>query len=188
MKARYCPCLSEKAGWASVLFWFIPAAIQIGAAMNVKYRVDLDQGEREQLRVLSSSGKIAARRLKRVQILLAADTGVDDASMAKSLGLSGSTIYRTKRRFVEEGLEAALSEDPRPGAERKLSGEQEVLLVAVACSDPPGGRCRWTLSWLANEMVRLTAHKSLSAETVRRRLAENELKPWLKKMWCIPKV
>jgi transposase len=63
-----------------------------------------------------------------------------------------------------------------------------VLLVAVACSDPPAGRCRWTLSLLANEMIRLTAHKSLSKETVRRRLAEKELKPWLKKMWCIPKV
>ena len=68
--------------------------------MNVKYQVGLDQGEREQLRSLSSGGKIAARRLKRAQILLAADAGVDDDSMAESLGLSGSTIYRTKRRFV----------------------------------------------------------------------------------------
>jgi transposase len=78
--------------------------------MNVKYQVDLDQGEREQLRSLSSGGKIAVRRLKRVQILLAADAGIDDDSMAESLGLSGSTIYRTKRRFVEAGLEAALDE------------------------------------------------------------------------------
>ena len=68
-------------------------------------------------------GRIAARRLKRFQILLAADVGVDDASMAESLGLSGSTIYRTKRRFVEEGLEAALSEQPRPGGARKLSAD-----------------------------------------------------------------
>jgi Winged helix-turn helix len=106
--------------------------------MNVKYRVDLDQGEREQLRVLSSGGKIAARRLKRVQILLAADAGVDD-SMAASLGLSESTIYRTKRRFVEEGLDAALGEQPRPGGARKLSGRDEALLVAAACSPPPEG-------------------------------------------------
>ena len=107
--------------------------------MNVKYRVDLDQDEREQLTVLSRGGRIAARRLKRVQILLAADAGVDDDSMAESLGLSGSTIYRTKRRFVEEGLEAALSEQPRPGGARKLSARDAALLVATACSGPPEG-------------------------------------------------
>lgn len=156
--------------------------------MNVKYRVDLDQDERERLTVLSRGGRIAARRLKRVQILLAADAGVDDDSMAESLGLSGSTIYRTKRRFVEEGLEAALSEQPRPGGARKLSAQDEALLVATACSRPPEGRKRWTLTLLADAMVRLTEHDGLSRETVRRRLAENALKPWRRDMWCVPKV
>jgi transposase len=156
--------------------------------MNVKYQVDLDQGEREQLRSLSSGGKIAARRLKRVQILLAADAGIDDDSMAESLGLSGSTIYRTKRRFVEAGLEAALDEQPRPGGARKLSDRDEALLVATACSAPPDGRKRWTLTLLADAMVRLTEHDDLSRETVRRRLAENALKPWRRDMWCIPQV
>lgn len=156
--------------------------------MNVKYQVGLDQGEREQLRSLSSGGKIAARRLKRAQILLAADAGVDDDSMAESLGLSGSTIYRTKRRFVEEGLEAALSEQPRPGGARKLSGRDEALPVATACSAPPEGRKRWTLTLLADAMVTLTEHDDLSRETVRRRLAENALKPWRRDMWCIRQV
>src|SRR3978361_1279742 len=160
----------------------------MGAEMNVKYRVDLDQGEREQLRSLSSGGKIAARRLKRVQILLAADAGIDDDSMAESLGLSGSTIYRTKRRFVEAGLEAALDEQPRPGGARKLSGRDEALLVATACSAPPRGRKRWTLTLLADSRVNLTEHDGLSRETVRRRLAENALKPWRRDMWCIPQV
>src|SRR5208282_4930083 len=64
----------------------------------------------------------------------------------------------------------------------------EALLVATACSKPPAGRARWTLSLLADEMVRLTRHRSLSSETIRRRLAENELKPWQEKMWCSPKV
>ena len=85
-------------------------------------------------------------------------------------------------------LKAALSEEPRPGAERKLTGRQEALLVATACSRPPAGRARWTLELLADEFVKLTGHKSLSRETVRRRLAENALKPWRKDMWCIPKV
>lgn len=75
-----------------------------------------------------------------------------------------------------------------PGAERKLTAHEEAVLVAIACSDPPGGRARWTLTLLADEMVRLTQHEMLSTETIRRRLAEKELKPWLKKMWCIPKV
>ena len=87
-------------------------------------------------------------------------------------------MYRTKRRFVLGDLKAALSEEPRPGAERKLSGKEEALLVATACSKPPAGRARWTLELLADEMVRLTEHRSLSRETIRRRLAENDLKPW----------
>ena len=93
-----------------------------------------------------------------------------------------------RRRFVEGNLERALSEEPRPGAERKLTGKEEALLVATACSNPPAGRARWTLDLLAGEMVKLTAHESLSRETVRRRLAENDLKPWRRKMWCIPQV
>src|SRR6202140_4787252 len=105
-----------------------------------------------------------------------------------ALKVSGSTIYRTKRRFVEANLEGALSEEPRPGVERKLSSKEEALLVATACSKPPPGRARWTLKLLADEMVRLTDHEELSSETVRRRLAENHLKPWRKDMWCIPKV
>ena len=81
-----------------------------------------------------------------------------------------------------------MSEEPRPGAERKLSVKEEALLVATACASPPVGRARWTLELLADAMVRLSDHKSLSYETVRRRLAENGLKPWRKEMWCIPKV
>src|ERR1700741_4233951 len=65
---------------------------------------------------------------------------------------------------------------------------EEALLVATACSNPPAGRGRWTLDLLAGEMVKLTEHAAVSRETVRRRLAEKELKPWQKDMWCIPKV
>ena len=97
-------------------------------------------------------------------------------------------MYRTKRRFVEGNLERALSEESRPGAKRKLTGKEEALLVATACANPPAGRARWTLDLLAGEMVKLTAHESLSRETVRRRLADADLKPWRRKMWCIPQV
>lgn len=156
--------------------------------MNIRYRVDLMTEERDELSQLLSAGKHAARKLKRAQILLAADAGTSDEAIARTIGVGGSTVYRTKRRFVEVSLEAALSEEPRPGAERKLTGNEQALLIATACSKPPAGRARWTLELLANEIVRLTGHESLSRETVRRRLEENDLKPWRRDMWCIPKV
>jgi transposase len=156
--------------------------------MNVRYRVTLTQEERQELGALLSGGKQAARTLKRAQILLAADAGVSDEKIAASIGVGGSTVYRTKRRFVEGNIEKALREEARPGAERKLTGKEEALLVATACAHPPAGRARWTLNLLAGEMVKLTEHESLSRETVRRRLAENHLKPWRKKMWCVPQV
>jgi transposase len=157
--------------------------------MNVRYRVELSQAERGELSALLSGGKHAARQLKRAQILLAADAGASDEAIATSVSVGGSTVYRTKRRrFVLGNLEAALREEPRPGASRKLSGQEEALLVATGCSKPPQGRARFTLELLAGEVVRLTEHDSISRETVRRRLAENDLKPWRKDMWCTPQV
>jgi transposase len=156
--------------------------------MNVRYRVTLTLEERARLETFVSGGKGPVRKLKRAQILLAADSGVISETIALNVAVGTSTVYRTKQRFVEEGLDAALSEEPRPGAERKLSVSEEALLVATACSKPPSGHAHWTMELLAGEMVRLTEHESLSAETVRRRLVEKKLKPWQKKMWCIPKV
>jgi transposase len=156
--------------------------------MNIRYRVELSQDERAELMALVSGGTQAVRRVKRAQILLAADAGAKDEDIALSVNVGGSTVYRTKRRFVEGNLEAALSEEPRPGAERKLSAKEEALLVATACSKAPEGHSRWTLELLAGAMVKLTDHQDLSRETVRRRLAENHLKPWRKNMWCIPSV
>jgi transposase len=156
--------------------------------MNIGYRVDLSDAERSELQTLLRGGRHAARKLKRAQILLAADAGMPDETIAQSLGVGGSTVYRTKRRFVEGNLDKALHEEPRPGAARKLSAQEEALLVATACSRPPEGRARWTIELLAGEIVRLTEHDGISRETVRRRLAENELKPWREKMWCVPKI
>jgi len=156
--------------------------------MNVRYRVTLDTSERVQLVSMVLGGKAAVRKLKRAQILLAADAGSSDEEIARNISVGTSTVYRVKQRFVEDGLERALNEAPRPGAERKFDATDESLLIAVTCSKPPGGRARWTLQLLADEMVRLTAHGSVSIETIRRRLGEIDLKPWREKMWCIPKV
>src|ERR1700733_8957721 len=113
--------------------------------MNIKYRVEPSQTEREQLNALLSGGRHASRKLKRAQILLAANDGVGDEVIAATLKVSGSTIYRTKRRLVEANLEGALSGEPRPGVARKLSRKEEALLVATACSAPSPGRGHWTL-------------------------------------------
>jgi transposase len=156
--------------------------------MNIRYRVGLSEAERGELRAMLSGGKHAARKLKRAQILQAADAGVSDETIAISLDVGVAAVSRVKRRFVEGGLEQAPHEEPRPGAARKLSGKEEALLVAIACASPPEGRARWTLERLAGEMGRMTSHASPSRETVRRRLAENALKPWRRKMWCIPRV
>ena len=156
--------------------------------MNIRYHVQLTEAERAELTSFVSGGKHSARKLKRAQILLAADGGLSNDDIAAAVAVGGSTVYRTKRRFVEGNLEAALSEQPRAGADRKLTANQEALLIATACSSPPTGRARWTLELLAGAMIKLTDHDSLSRETVRRRLAENHLKPWQKDMWCIPKV
>jgi transposase len=156
--------------------------------MNLRYRVELTERERGELEGLLRGGKHPVRKLKRAQILLAADTGTGDEQIARNVAVSLSTVYRTKQRFVEGNLPWALSERPRAGAARKLTDKEQALLVATTCSAAPKGRARWTLELLAGEMVRLTEHESISRETIRRRLVENELKPWRRDMWCIPKI
>lgn len=156
--------------------------------VNVRYVIDLTEDEREHLHAIVAGGRAQVRTVKRAQILLAAEQRLDDATIAGGVRVGTATVFRIKRRFVEGGLERALNDDPRPGAGRKLSGKEEALLIATACTKPPEGSAKWTCELLAGELVRLTRQSCLSRETVRRRLAENELKPWQKKMWCIPAV
>src|SRR5690349_21375610 len=117
--------------------------------MNVRWIVELTDEERATLRQFISGGSTRVRKIKRAQILLAADKGMSDGDIAASVDVGTSTVYRIKRAFVEEGLEKALEEEPRPGGARKLSGDEEALLIATACSLPPLGYCRWTLELLA---------------------------------------
>ena len=138
---------------------------------------------------LLNGGKQPARKLKRAQILLAADAGASDAEIAARVVVGGSTVYRTKRRFVEGDLERALAEDPRPGGARKLTGKEEALLIATACSNPPAGRARWTLELLSQGLGQADrAREPVARDGAPAPGAENDLKPWRKDMWCIPKV
>ena len=156
--------------------------------MHVKYVVELSEEERESLQRFVSSGSTLARKVKRAQVLLAADQGYRDKDIAELVGVGTSTVYRTKKRFVERPFEVVLDDDPRPGGSRKLTGKEEALLVATACSSAPKGRAKWTMQLLADAFVSMTDHTSLSAETVWRRLKEKKIKPWQHKMWCIPNV
>src|SRR3954467_13304753 len=188
MNARYYPCRGVKPGRSAGEVVSISSPRCAGDAMNIHFRVELSEAERNELTAMLSGGRQAARKLKRAQILLAADAGSSDEAIAACVGVGASTVYRTKRRFVEGNLPAALEEAPRPGVARKLSGKEEALLVATACASPPEGRACWTLELLADAVVRLTDHAALSRETGRRRLDENQLKPWRRDRWCIPQI
>jgi transposase len=132
-----------------------------------KYRVKLENEERDQLLDLTSKGEIGARQMKRAQILLKADEGWKDEDIIQALNTSRSTVERTRKRFVEGGLDQALNEDPRPGQRVKLAGNAEAHLVALTCSDAPGGRNHWPLRLLADKLVELGVVESISYETVR---------------------
>jgi len=136
---------------------------------EIKYIVDLTDEEREHLRGLTQRGKWSVRKIKRAQILLKADQGLGDEQIAELVGSSCSTVHRTRKRFVEEGL-GALNERPRTGQPRKLTGKHEAHLIAVTCSEPPQGHARWTLRLLAGKVVELGFASSISPETVRQTL------------------
>jgi transposase len=141
------------------------------------YHINLTAQERNLLLSLIQKGRSSARRVRRAQILLAAADGQRDATIAGVLHSSVSTIERTRKRFVEGGLEAALHEQPRPGARRRLEGKQEAFLIALACSAPPTGRTCWTMQLLADRIVALGVVEAISDETVRRVLKKTPSNP-----------
>src|SRR5688572_29879994 len=135
--------------------------------MAKKYIVDLTDDELAELRQLLKAGSSRTRRLTRARILLLANNDRTDEQIMQSLNVGRSTVERTRRRFVEGGMERALYDRPRPGKARKLNGKQEAVLVALACSNPPEGRERWTMQLLAGRLVELKVVDSISDETVR---------------------
>jgi transposase len=138
--------------------------------MAKRYIVTLAEEERAHLMALTKKGKVSARQLTRAHILLQADAGGMDAAIAAALHVGIATVERVRKRFVEEGLEAALCERPRPGAQRRLDGKQEAFLIALACSTPPEGRTSWTMQLLADKLVEVQVVDAISDETVRRTL------------------
>lgn len=143
--------------------------------MNKRYIVRLTSEEREYLEDFVSKGIRAAYKIKHANILLKANAdgpGWPDERIAEAFTSHIGTVRNVRQRFVEQGLEAALERKKRsvPPRERIMDGEKEARLLAIACSEPPEGRSRWTLNMLAEEMVRLDIVEDISYETVRRTL------------------
>ena len=149
--------------------------------MRKTYIVTLTSEERTTLQELISSGKAAARKLSHARILLKADSskggpGWNDAAISQALDVGTATVERVRKRFVEEGLEASLARrHPRREYKRKLDGDGEAHLIALACSESPEGSARWTLRLLADRMVALEYIDELSYQTVRRVLKKTNL-------------
>ena len=160
--------------------------------MKKRHVVRLTDRQRATLHQQASAGQGHARALLHARILLKAEQGPSgpgwtDNAIAAALDASRSTVERVRKRFAEAGLDAAVAHRrPRREYPRKLDGEQEAHLVALACTPPPVGRRRWTLRLLADKMVELRYIDGVSYETVRQVLKKNRLKPWLTKRWCIP--
>ena len=142
-----------------------------------KYIVDLTREERQELLELTSKGSQSVRKVRRGRILLKADEGWKDREIMAALDTSSTTVERTRKRFVEGGLEKALNEEPRPGQRRKLDGRGEAHLIALACSEAPAGHSHWTLRLLAGKLVELGVVDSISHETVRQTLKKTRSSP-----------
>lgn len=138
-----------------------------------KYRVTLTEQERAELAQLVSCGKAAARKLTHARILLLADDSRGeehaDEQIVAALGTSLRTVSRVRQQLVTQGLDFALlrrRQPPRPD-KVKIKGAIEQRLVELACSEPPQGRCHWTLQLLADELVVLGLVERVGIETVR---------------------
>ncbi len=138
--------------------------------MAKRYRVTLTDEERERLDDLTRKGTASVRMVRRAQTLLLAADERRDEDIAQALRIGRSTVERTRRRCVEEGVEAALRERPRPGARPKLGSKERAFVVALACTKPPEGRKRWTMQLLADRLVELELVPDITDEAIRRLL------------------
>jgi transposase len=144
---------------------------------NKKFVIALSAQDRQRLTPFVNTGIHAARAIKRARILLLAETGPRDLAIADEIGVCLATVFTTRRRYCQDGLEALVTEKPRPGQPRRLDGRQEARLTAIACSTPPDGRSRWTMELLADRFVQLRVVDAISDSTVQRVLKKMTSSP-----------
>lgn len=164
-----------------------------------KYHVELTETQRQELEAFVSRGRAPARAIQHAHVLLKIDRGAQGPAWSQrqiqeAYGVGESTIKRIARRFVEAGLHDALDRRPQPERPetRKINGEMEAYLIATTCRPAPEGYRRWSVRLLADRFVELAPEMEEgtmppSRETIRRALKKNELKPWLRKQWCLPR-
>lgn len=146
-------------------------------AMARVYRLRLGRKERQALHDIATTGHRSAREVVRAQVLLKSADGWTEEEVAAALLIDARTVRRIRRRAAESGVLAAVKERPRSGAPRKLSVEQEARLIALACSTPPAGYCRWSIGLLAQEAIRRELVPELAVETVRQALQKTKSSP-----------
>jgi transposase len=150
--------------------------------MKKLYKVYLDEQTRLKLEKMHKGGLWPVRQLKRSRILILSDNiagqlSLTDGEIATQVGCGRNTVQRVRQRFCDKGLVAALTEKPRPGQKRKLDLKAEQRLIAIACTTPPNGAERWTLSLLVQAVQNHKLTSSISDETVRQILLRHDLKP-----------
>jgi putative transposase len=145
-----------------------------------KYQVKLQPEEEATLEQLIRIGTPIARTITRARVLLLANEGQKDKTIYKALRLAYSTPHDVRKRYHEGGLQEALFDAPRPGKERKLSGVEEAEVIAIACTTPPDGYCRWTLD-LLTEKVKEKLAVSIGRSAIWKVCLRNKLKPWREK-------
>lgn len=140
----------------------------------MKNSIELTEEQRKQLSEVILTGKAAARKIQHAQILLKIDSGKDgpswsDSQVKEAYGASPATIWRIRQRFLEHGMEDAISRRPQPERpeKRKVTGEQEAQLIALACSEPPTGHSQWSIRLLRKRVVELHIVEEVGRETIR---------------------
>jgi transposase len=151
-----------------------------------KHFVRLDASTREGLEHLTRSGTRPARVIRRCQILLKSDGGCTDEEIAEHLGCTTRHVRTVRKRFVEGGVERAAYDAPRCGRPPQFTERQQQQVIALACTDPPAGRVRWTLELLCEQALKQGFVESLSVSEISLWLREHDLKPWRKKRGAFP--
>ena len=151
------------------------------ARKRIQLRIELSHGEIKMLKAIGGGGVQTAQRFRRARLLLLMQAGKGAREAALAVGVAENTARRVAYRYMESGVEAALSDDPRPGAKRLLSAHQSQKVVAMVCGPPPEGCALWSTTLIAQEAIKRKLVRRVGRETIRLLLLSHDLKPWREK-------
>ncbi len=160
---------------------FLDLSVRVKVKAPRPPRLKLKPSDVEEIRKLRAGEKLSARTWRRVLTLEQLDKGMSVLATARAVGGYHREVKRVADRYNSDGLVAALTDEPRPGGERKLDSVEEAAIVALVCGPPPEGNARWTVRLITSEVMRRGIVKRIGRETIRMTLANHELKPWREK-------